>query len=155
VYFVPAFVGLGAPFWDAQARGMITGLTRGSNVKHIIRAARESMAYQTKDVFDLMQQESELRIKTLAVDGGGCQSNFLMQFQADLLGTQIIRPKMIDSTIAGVAHLAGLKAGLWKIQDLNTMHAIDQNFQPRMNKKEAQSLYAGWQNAVRQVKVHP
>ena len=153
VYFVPAFVGLGAPFWDAQARGIITGLTRGSNVKHIIRAARESMAYQTKDVFDLMQKESKLKIKTLAVDGGACQSNFLMQFQADLLQTKIVRPLMIDSTVAGVAHLAGITKGFWSVKDLAKMRGVDKIFRPRMSKTTAHEFYQGWQRAVRQAQT--
>ncbi len=153
VYFVPAFVGLGAPYWDAQARGLITGLTRGSNVKHIIRAARESMAYQTKDIFDLMQKESGLKIKSLDVGGGATQSDFLMQFQADILSINIVRPRMVDSTVAGVGHLAGVKAGLWNAKDLQRMRGASQTFKPRMNKTTANQFYQGWQRAVRQAQV--
>jgi glycerol kinase len=153
VYFVPAFVGLGAPYWDANARGLITGLTRGSNVSHIIRAALESMAYQTKDVFDLMQKVSGLKIKSLAVDGGACQNNFLMQFQADLLFASIVRPVMIDSTVAGAAYLAGIKAGLWSSKDLQRLRQIQTVFRPRMNKSQVQQFYAGWQKAIRQAQA--
>ncbi len=153
VYFVPAFVGLGAPYWNANARGLITGLTRGSNTKHIIRAARESIAYQTKDVFELMQKESGLKIKTLAVDGGACQSNFLMQFQADMLSVKVVRPQMVDSTVLGCAQLAGLTSGLWKTKDLEQMRGIDHIFTPHMKKSETNKLYQGWQRAVRQTQL--
>jgi len=118
VYFVPAFTGLGAPYWDSRARGMITGLTRGTDKRHIIRAALEAIAYQTKDVFDLMQKSFQQGIKELKVDGGACQNNFLMQFQADMLGVPLIRPRMIESTAQGVAHLAGVTVGLWQKSDL-------------------------------------
>ncbi len=148
VYFVPAFVGLGAPYWKPEARGVICGLTRGANVNHIVRAAVEAMAYQTKDVFDLMRHESKLRIKRLAVDGGACKNNFLMQFQADILGAKVIRPKQIDSTVWGVAQLAGLRAGLWKPQDLRRMQAVEAIFSPKMRSKNAEHLYHGWQKAV-------
>ena len=153
VYFVPAFVGLGAPYWNPQARGLITGLTRGSNTQHIVRAALESMAYQTKDVFHLMQKESGLKIRSLAVDGGACRNNFLMQFQADILSTPLMRPRMVDSTVAGVAHLAGVAAGLWSIKDLARMRSIDQIFKPRMSKLLVTELYRGWQRAIRQAQV--
>ncbi len=148
VYFVPAFVGLGAPHWDPQARGIITGLTRGANVNHIIRAAVESIAYQTKDVFDLMEQESKLKIRSLAVDGGACRNNFLMQFQADLLASAIVRPKMVDTTVTGTAHLAGVMAGIWSVKDLAGMRGVDKVFRPAMSKKSAQEKYEGWQKAV-------
>jgi glycerol kinase len=151
VYFVPAFVGLGAPYWNSQARGIITGLTRGTNAKHIIRAAIESMAYQTKDVFDLMQKESGFKIRSLAVDGGACQNNFLMQFQADLLSASINRPKRIDSTVAGVAYLAGIRSGLWNKNNLIRMHQAERLFKPQMNQSTVKKLYKGWQKAVAQV----
>ena len=149
VYFVPAFVGLGAPYWNPNARGLICGLTRGANVNHIVRAAVESMAYQTKDVYDVMQQESKLKIRCLAVDGGACQNNFLMQFQADLLGAAVLRPRRIDSTVWGVAQLAGLKAKIWSTQDLVRMQAIDRIFYPKMTRTAAASAYRGWQVAVK------
>ncbi|MBF0490653.1 MAG: glycerol kinase GlpK [Candidatus Omnitrophica bacterium] len=153
VYFVPAFTGLGAPYWNADARGIITGLTRGANVKHIIRAALESIAYQTKDVFNLMQEESGLKIKSLAVDGGACRNSFLMQFQADLLSASIVRPVMVDSTVAGVAYLAGIRAGLWTKKDLSRLHQVEHVFKPQRSNVEVQKLYGGWQKAVRQAQA--
>ena len=153
VYFVPALVGLGAPYWNPQARGIITGLTRGSNVRHIVRAGLESMAYQTKDVFDLMQKESGLKIRSLAVDGGACRNHFLMQFQADILSIPLVRPRMVDSTAAGVAHLAGVTAGLWVPQDLARMRPVERTFKPRILKPSVRELYRGWQRAVRQAQM--
>lgn len=150
VYLVPAFVGLGAPYWNPQARGIITGLTRGANARHIVRAALESMAYQTKEVFDLMCEESGLRIKSLAVDGGACRNNFLMQFQADMLATPIVRPLMVDSTAAGAAYLAGVSIGLWKPQDILRIKTIGRAFRPRMSRSESKAKYDGWCHAVRQ-----
>jgi glycerol kinase len=150
VYLVPAFVGLGAPYWNSDARGIITGLTRGANARHIVRAALESMAYQTKDVFDVMGQESGLRIKSLAVDGGACRNNFLMQFQADMLDISIARPLMVDSTAAGAAYLAGVSIGLWKPQDIHKIKKIERIFKPRMSRLESRAKYEGWAHAVRQ-----
>jgi len=150
VYLVPAFVGLGAPYWDPHARGIITGLTRGANTKHIVRAALESMAYQTKEVFDLMSRESGLRIGSLAVDGGACRNDFLMQFQADMLGTAILRPVMVDTTAAGAAYLAGVSAGLWKAKDILKIKRTQRTFKPRMPKALARTKYDGWRHAVRQ-----
>ena len=148
VYFVPAFTGLGAPYWDVQARGMICGLTRGVNVGHITRAALESIAYQTKDVFDIMKKELGKNIRSLKVDGGACQNNFLMQFQADLLSCDIVRPKIIDSTALGVAQLAGVTVGLWKKKDLIRLNKTERVFKPKMNKKKCNKLYKGWMSAV-------
>jgi len=150
VYVVPAFVGLGAPYWASHARGIVSGLTRGANADHLVRAAVESMAYQTKDIFDLMSQESKLKIKFLAVDGGACRNNFLIQFQADLLNVTILRPVMVDSTVAGAAYLAGVSIGLWKPKDITRIKKIERSFKPRMPRAEAQAKYAGWQHAVRQ-----
>lgn len=123
-------------------------MTRGANANHIVRAAVESIAYQAKDVFDLMRKESKLNIRSLAVDGGACRNDFLMQFQADLLPAKVLRPKMVDTTVAGVAHLAGIRAGLWKEKDLDAMRGIDKVFYPQMPEKEAQIKYKGWQEAV-------
>ena len=150
VYLVPAFVGLGAPYWNAQARGIITGLTRGTNTRHIVRAALESMAYQTKDVFDLMGRESGIPLKYLTVDGGACRNDFLMQFQADMLGVPIVRPLMVDTTVAGAAYLAGVSIGLWKPQDVLRFKTIERRFKPRMSRSIARSKYDGWRRAVRQ-----
>jgi len=154
VYFVPAFVGLGAPYWDGQARGSISGLTRGANVKHIVRAALESIAYQTKDVFDLMQKESHQTIRTLKVDGGACKNNFLMQFQANILGCKIVRPRVIESTAQGVAYLAGITMGVWKgKEDLKRLQRVDKVFTPRMKQQERKELYEGWLTAVEKTRT--
>jgi len=155
VYLVPAFVGLGAPHWNSDARGIITGLTRGANARHIVRAALESMAYQTKDVFDLMSQESRLKINSLAVDGGACRNNFLMQFQADMLGIPITRPRMVDSTAAGAAYLAGVSIGLWKPQDILKIKTIEKIFKPQMPRLEVKVKYEGWRHAVGQATILP
>lgn len=149
VYFVPAFTGLGAPYWNTQTRGMISGLTRGAHVGHITRAALESIAYQTKDVFDIMKKELGKNIRSLKVDGGACQNNFLMQFQADLLGCDIARPKVVDSTAIGVAQLAGITVGLWKKSDLNRFNKTERVFKPKMNIAKRNELTKGWANAVR------
>jgi len=150
VYLVPAFVGLGAPYWNSHARGIITGLTRGTNSQHIVRAALESMAYQTKEVFDLMRLESGIKIKALSVDGGACRNNFLMQFQADILAIAIVRPSMIDTTVAGAAYLAGVSMGLWKPQEIQRIEKIERIFKPRMARLEAKIKCDGWAHAVRQ-----
>lgn len=153
VYFVPAFVGLGAPYWDSQAKGIICGLTRGANDSHIVRAALESMAYQTRDVFDLMKQESGRSPRELKVDGGACENNFLMQFQADMLKCKIVRPRNIDSTVLGAAQLAGVVAGVWKgKKDLDKMHTKDKIFLPKMKEKKRTELYNGWRQSVRQAR---
>ena len=152
VYFVPAFTGLGAPYWDSQAKGLITGLTRGANVKHIIRAALEAMAYQTKDVFDIMQKELGLKIKELKVDGGACQNNFLMQFQADMLNCKIIRPTVVESTAQGAAFLAGVTIGLWKGEkDLMKLLKVERTFIPQMKMQLRKDLYQGWLKAIEKV----
>ena len=149
VYFVPAFTGLGAPYWDSQARGLITGLTRGANMRHIMRSALESIAYQTKDVFDLMRKELNQDIKGLKVDGGACKNNFLMQFQADLLHCKIIRPQVVESTAKGAALLAGVTIGLWKgKKDLLRLQKVDRIFKSRMGGDERNQLYEGWLKAV-------
>lgn len=150
VYFVPAFVGLGAPYWDSEARGVICGLTRGANVRHIVRAALESMAYQTKDVFDLMQEESKTRIKALNVDGGACRNDFLMQFQADVLGCRIVRPQVIESTAQGAAYLAGVTIGWWSgKKDLAKLRETERTFAPKMPAGRRAELYGGWLAAVK------
>lgn len=159
VYFVPAFVGLGAPYWDSAARGTITGLTRGANVRHLVRAALESIAYQTRDVFELMQGELNptriplKKIKEMRVDGGACRNDFLMQFQADMLDCKIVRPKMIESTAQGVALLAGVTLGIWSPRkDLTKLHKIEKVFSPKMKEVQRQELYRGWLKAVAQAR---
>ncbi|HLY07981.1 MAG TPA: glycerol kinase GlpK [Planctomycetota bacterium] len=146
VYLVPAFVGLGAPYWDAEARGAIVGLTRGSGRAEIVRAALESIAYQTRD----MIEAGGVSVRELLVDGGATSNNFLMQFQADLLGARIVRPKSIGATSMGAACLAGVGAGVWTSrQDLGL--EVDRVFTPAMPRKEAKVLFAGWKKAVSRV----
>ena len=149
VYFVPAFTGLGAPYWASEARGLICGLTRGSNQRHVIRATLESIAYQTRDVFEIMQRAFGKKVKEIRVDGGACRNNFLMQFQADILSCRVLRPKTIESTVQGVTHLAGITVGLWREKDLKKMHKVDRIFKPKMGTNERACLYKNWQAAVK------
>ncbi len=149
VYVVPAFTGLGAPYWDMYARGAIFGLTRGTDKAQLVRATLESLAYQTKDVLDAMEQDSGIALRTLRVDGGACANNFLMQFQADILQTPVDRPKIIETTALGAAFLAGLAVGFWSEDDLRAQWQLDQQFVPDMPIAESEKLYAGWQKAVR------
>ena len=151
-YLVPAFVGLGAPYWDMQARGALVGLTRGTNRAHIVRAALESMAFQSADVIRAMERDSGLRIEKLTVDGGASANDFLMQFQADLLNRPVLRPSEIESTALGAALLAGLQAGVWKdMRDLKARKNIAAEFRPRMLESVRRRRLAGWRQAVRQV----
>jgi glycerol kinase len=146
VYLVPAFVGLGAPYWDAEARGAIVGLTRGSGRAEIARAALESIAYQTRD----MIEAGGVKVRELRVDGGATANDFLMQFQADVLGARIVRPKSTGSTALGAAYLAGVGAGLWKSRDELVLD-VDRVFTPAMPRREADALFAGWKRAVSRV----
>jgi len=149
VYFVPAFVGLGAPYWDSYARGTIVGLTRGSTVAHIARATLESMCYQTRDVLESMTADSGVHVSTLRVDGGAVVNNLLMQFQADVLGVPVQRPKVAETTALGAAYLAGLATGFWSSQEEVAEHwAIDRTFQPQMSADQRDKLYADWKRAV-------
>ncbi|MFB0975770.1 MAG: glycerol kinase GlpK [Tolumonas sp.] len=149
VYLVPAFVGLGAPYWDPYARGAIVGLTRGANRNHIIRAALESIAYQSRDVLDAMQKDSGIRLASLKVDGGAVANDFLMQFQSDIMGTKVIRPKLIETTALGAAFLAGLAVGFWKSTvELSDKFSVDREFAPSLPAEQREQLYAGWQKAV-------
>ncbi len=149
VYVVPAFVGLGAPYWDMYARGTILGLTRGSNRNHIIRATLESIAYQTRDVLELMRNECGLELCDLRVDGGACANNFLMQFQADILGVPVERPEIIETTALGAAYLAGLAVGFWRDQSMITeRRKVDRKFLPEMSVDKKEKLYKGWKKAV-------
>ncbi|MCG0275405.1 MAG: glycerol kinase GlpK [Thermosediminibacteraceae bacterium] len=149
VYLVPAFVGLGAPYWDMYARGVIVGLTRGAKREHIIRAALESIAYQTRDVLEAMQKDSGIMLTNLKVDGGAVANNFLMQFQADILGVPVSRPKVTETTALGAAYLAGLAVGYWKDMDeIATKWQIDREFKPAMAEEKREKLYAGWKKAV-------
>jgi len=149
VYVVPAFVGLGAPYWDPFARGTIVGLTRGSSRAHIARATLESIAYQTRDVLEAMQADSGLKVNTLRVDGGMVRNDFLMQFQADVLGVPVERPSVTETTALGAAYLAGLASGFWASQDaLKSQWKLDRRFEPQMSAEQRDALYAGWKRAV-------
>lgn len=149
VYVVPAFTGLGTPYWNAEARGMITGLTRGAGKAHLVRAALESIAYQTADVLRVMEQESGIRLNELRVDGGATKNGFLMQFQADLLGVRVTRPKVQETTAQGAAYLAGLAVGFWKdCGELKSLWEKDREFEPDMAADERDRKYEGWQKAV-------
>lgn len=149
VYVVPAFAGLGAPYWDMYARGAIFGLTRDTGKSQLVKATLESMAYQTKDVLEAMENDSGLSLKKLKVDGGATANNFLMQFQADILGTNVERPKIIESTAMGAAFLAGIQVGLWTQERITGSLRIDRTFEPEMDSEERNRLYAGWKKAVK------
>jgi glycerol kinase len=149
VYLVPAFVGLGAPYWDPRARGIIVGLTRNTKMAHIARAAVDAMAYQTRDVLEVMQQESGLPLTTLKVDGGAAANAQMLQFQADLLDVPVRRPVVAETTALGAAYLAGLAVGYWEsLDDVRRNWALDQEFRPSIAAAERERLYAGWKKAV-------
>ena len=149
VYLVPAFVGLGAPYWDPRARGVIAGLTRNTKMAHIARAAVDAMAYQTRDVLEVMQLESGLPLTTLKVDGGASANATLLQFQADLLNVTVRRPVVAETTALGAAYLAGLAVGYWDgLDDVARNWALDREFRPAMDAAERDRLYAGWKKAV-------
>jgi len=149
VYFVPAFVGLGAPYWNPYARGAIMGLTRGSTRAHIARAAIESMAYQAGDVLDAMQQDAGLRLQSVKVDGGAATNSQLLQFQADLLGVPVRRPRLLETTALGAAYLAGLAVGYWQdAAEISANWALDREFLPAMTPEGREKLLRGWQKAV-------
>lgn len=150
VYFVPAFVGLGAPYWDDDARGSIFGITRSTTRSHIVRATLESIAYESKDVFDVMQEESGFKIPSLEVDGGATGSEILMQFQSDILQIDIKKPYCLEQTALGVAYIAGLKTGFWKsLDDIKCCHRYSKIYSPTITKKDANNLCDGWKVAVK------
>lgn len=150
VYVVPAFAGLGAPYWDMYARGAIVGLTRGSNKNHIIRATLESIAYQTRDILEAMQEDSNIKLKTLKVDGGATANNFLMQFQSDILGVKVDRPKVTETTALGAAYLAGLAVGFWKSKDeISKNWTSSYEFRSTFDNEKKEKLYSGWKKAVK------
>ncbi len=149
VYLVPAFVGLGAPYWDMYARGIIVGLTRGAKKEHILRAAEEAIAYQSRDVLEVIQKDSGINLKKLKVDGGAVRDNFLMQFQSDILGVPVVRPQIAETTALGAAYLAGLAVGFWKDKDeIAQKWKVDKEFSPNMEEKTKEDLYKGWKKAV-------
>ncbi|KZE44589.1 glycerol kinase [Brevibacillus parabrevis] len=149
VYMVPAFVGLGAPYWDMEARGAIFGLTRGTTEDHLIRAALESLAYQTRDVLEAMEADSGIKLQKLAVDGGAVANNFLMQFQSDILATEVERPRVNETTALGAAYLAGLAVGYWNSkEDIVHNKVVERSFVPDLAEEKRQELYEGWKQAV-------
>jgi len=153
VYLVPAFAGLGAPYWDADSRGALVGLTRGAGRAHLARAALESIAYQARDIVEVMNLDSGIELTELRVDGGASTNDFLMQFQADILGVPVDRPAQVETTAAGAAYLAGLATGLWTSpQDLPAAWQAECRFTPVMGKDQRMALYAGWQEAVSRVR---
>lgn len=153
VYFVPAFVGLGAPYWDQGARGAIVGLTRSAGRAHIVRAALEAMAYQTRDVVESMQKDSGIKLRELRVDGGAARNDLLCQFQADILGVPVVRPLVTETTALGAAYLAGLAVGFWKnSSEIAGQWSVEKRFEPKMKKSERERLYEGWLNAVKRTR---
>lgn len=154
VYVVPAFVGLGTPYWDDDARGAVFGLTRNTTNAHFIRACLEGIAYQSKDVFEVMKKESGLPLKSLRVDGGATKNNFLLQFQSDILRTEINLPSCLQTTALGVAYLAGLSSGFYKdLNEIKKIHSYQATFKPTMKKKEVDQLYRGWKKAVKATRM--
>ncbi len=150
VYVVPAFVGLGTPYWDSDVRGAVFGLTRGTEKEHFIRATLESLAYQTRDVLSAMEADSNIPLHTLRVDGGAVKNNFLMQFQSDILNVPVDRPVVNETTALGAAYLAGLAVGYWgSLEDISNYWNLDNKFEPVMSEQEREDLYAGWGKAVK------
>ena len=148
IYVVPAFAGLGAPYWDMYSRGAIFGLTRDTGVDHIIKATLESLAYQTKDIIDIMEKDSGIKLKSLKVDGGACMNNYLMQFQSDLLDCEVLRPEIIETTAMGAGYLAGLQSNIWDKDQIIKNQKIDRSFNPTINDSEREKMYRGWKKAV-------
>jgi len=154
VYLVPAFVGLGAPYWDPYARGALVGLTRGTTRAHIARAALEAIAYQSRDVLDAMTDDAALPIRTLRVDGGAAVNNFLCQFQSDILGVEVLRPSVTETTGLGAAYLAGVGAGIWRATDLAGRWKLERRFAPSLPEAARQAAYAGWRRAVERSRAY-
>lgn len=153
VYLIPAFVGLGAPYWDPDARGALVGLTRGANRNHIIRAALEAIAYQSRDLLDAMAKDSAVKLKQIKVDGGAVANDFLMQFQADITNVEVQRPELTETTAMGAAFLAGLAVGFWQSTDeLKLKAGVERSFMPQISSDKRDSLYRGWQQAVARIR---
>ncbi len=149
VYVVPAFVGLGTPYWDSDIRGAVFGITRGTSKEHFVRATLESLAYQTKDVLSVMEADSEITLKTLRVDGGAVSNNFLMDFQSAILNVPVERPMVNETTALGAAYLSGLAVGFWNNQEeISKQWAVDRKFTPKMADETRNNLYNGWKRAV-------
>lgn len=153
VYVVPAFAGLGAPYWDMYARGAIFGLTRDTGKAHLAKATLESLAYQTKDILKAMEDDSGLQLKNLRVDGGACANNYLMQFQADILDTEVHRPEVIESTAMGASFLAGIEVGLWTQADIDQNRPMNRIFEPSFDRAKRRRLYAKWKKAIERSKA--
>jgi len=149
IYVVPAFAGLGAPYWDMYSRGAIFGLTRDSGKNHIIKATLESLAYQTKDIINVMEKDTKLMLKELKVDGGACNNNYLMQFQSDILNVKVLRPEIIESTAMGAGYLAGIYSSLWDKNTIRSNQKINKIFDPSIDDKKRKYLYRGWSSAVK------
>ncbi|WP_298502912.1 glycerol kinase GlpK [uncultured Maribacter sp.] len=149
VYVVPAFAGLGAPYWDMYARGAIFGLTRDTGAKHVTKATLDSLAYQTRDILDAMQADSGIELKKLKVDGGASANNYLMQFQSNILNKSVVRPKVVESTAMGAAYMAGITVGLWTEKDVIESKTVDRVFNSEISKKQRKKLYKGWKKAVK------
>jgi glycerol kinase len=149
VYLVPAFAGLGAPHWDAEARGVVTGLTRGATAGHLARAALEGIAYQVADVLDAMRKDAAIDLPQLRVDGGAAANDLLLQFQADILGVPLVRPELTETTALGAAYLAGLATGFWNdFEEIRAHAAVDRRFEPKMSRDEAERLRGRWSSAL-------
>ena len=156
IYIVPAFVGLGAPHWDSQVRGTVSGLTRGTKKEHFIRASLEAIAYQVYDIYTAMQNDLGIELKTLNVDGGASQNNFMLQFQSDILLAEVIRPKVVEVTALGASYLAGLQVGYWKdIDDIRNNKVIERVFVPSMDLEKRERRITGWERAVAQARYKP
>ena len=154
VYVVPAFVGLGTPYWDDDARGAVFGITRATKKEHFITATIESIAYQSKDVMEVMKEEAGTRIKTLAVDGGASANNYLMQFQASILDVKVLRPKCLETTALGAAYLAGLAVKVWKNkEEIMKNHTMEKIFLNNIDEETREKLYLGWKKAVEATRV--
>lgn len=151
VVVVPAFVGLGTPYWDMYARGAIFGLTRDTGVREIAKATLQSLAFQTRDVIDAMVEDTGIEIKTLKVDGGACSNNYLMEFQSDILGVPVERPEIVESTAMGAAYLAGIQAGVWQMEDVDKNRTIDKLFEPTIDSEKRERLYGMWTKGIKRV----
>ena len=154
VYVVPAFTGLGAPYWDSNARGSVFGVTRGTNREDFVKATLQSIAYQVRDVIDTMQDDTDIKIPVLKVDGGAAMNNYLMQFQSDIIGIEIARAKNLETTALGAAFLAGLAVGFWEdLEEIKKLNEAGETFTPSMNNARKEQLYRGWKKAVHATRV--
>jgi glycerol kinase len=155
VHFVPALTGLGAPYWDADARGTITGITRGATAAHLARATLEAIAFQSRDVLDAMQADSGITLSELKVDGGASKNDLLMQIQGDVLGVPVVRPKHVETTVLGAAYLAGMAVGVWADREaVRESWEVDRRFEPSWSDDERESRHAAWKAAVGRALTH-